>query len=904
MITQSTETTDTKTLCILPLNAEGATLALVGGKGANLAKLAQAGFPVPGGFLVTTDAYRDFVQANGLAGEIYNTLALTKVDDLASLEQASAHIRGRFSDGLLPIALGDGLRIAYQGIGSPAVAVRSSATAEDLPDMSFAGQQDTYLNVLGDETLQKAVVDCWGSLWTARAIGYRARNGIDHMAVSLSVVVQEMVQSEASGVLFTANPLTGKRGETVIDATLGLGEALVSGQVEPDHYVVETGNGRILHKILGAKALAIRGEPGGGTKTIQSDASKVQALPDAAIVELTKLGKQVSDLYGTPQDIEWGWASNKLYLLQARPITSLFPLPAGANINPLDFYVSFGAIQGVLDPITPLGRAAMGAIVTGAGRLFGASFTPGTQPLFYSAGERLWGRVSPLVHNRVGRKIMRNGLNMVEPSIGQALTQVLDDPTLASTGLPRPQTLVMLLRFLLPRLTMMARTLAYPDWHRAEVQRKLDEGFQRFEQVGAECNDMTSCIRLLESDFPSHISRVIPELIGRMPAGLFAMNRLLAIANTAWANDEKQRERRFELTRGLPHNVTSEMDLALWKVAQSIQRDRSGLAHMQSHDAATLSQHYLDQQLPSAAQTVIADFLQKYGMRGVAEIDMGRTRWRENPTQVMQMVQSYLRINDPTQAPDAVFRRGEASAAKVLDELVAAVSTQPGGAIRVKAVRWLAHRMRALAGLRESPKFTMIRLLGVVRAAFLRVGVDLAKQGMIERADDLFFLKLDELKGLAGGYAIDWKALIAERRVMHEREKLRRQIPRLLLGDGRAFYGGMRSSSPAKDGVLIGTPVSPGVVEGIVHVVFDPHQSQLAPGEILVCPGTDPAWTPLFLAAGGLVMEVGGLMTHGSVVAREYGIPAVVGVDAATTRLKNGQKIRVDGTSGQVVVLD
>jgi pyruvate,water dikinase len=266
----------------------------------------------------------------------------------------------------MPPMLADAIRHAYAAIGCPLVAVRSSATTEDLPEASFAGQQDTFLNVVGNEALLKAVVRCWSSLWTARAIGYRTRNQIEHQGAALAVVVQEMVAAETAGVLFTANPLTGKRTETAVDATLGLGEALVSGQVEPDHYVVDPTGGRILSKTLGAKAVAIRGKPGGGTVTLSEDAASRQALPDGAIIELSAMGQRVARLFGVPQDIEWAWAGEKLFLLQSRPITSLFPLPDEMAPEPLQVLFSFGAVQGMLDPITPLGRDVF---LTGAANL-------------------------------------------------------------------------------------------------------------------------------------------------------------------------------------------------------------------------------------------------------------------------------------------------------------------------------------------------------------------------------------------------------------------------------------------------------------------------------------------------------------------------------------------------------
>ena len=889
---------------VLPLHTPDATLALVGGKGLNLARLAQSGFAVPGGFLVATQAYRTYVAANHMRAWILDVAQRARVDDPAALEAASAAIRARFAEGVMPETIRQALTAAYAALGQPAVAVRSSATAEDLPDLSFAGQQDTFLNVTGEAALLRAIVDCWSSLWTARAIGYRSRNQIAHDEVALAVVVQQMVESEAAGVLFTANPLTGNRSETVIDATLGLGEALVSGQVEPDQYVVQTATARILSKTLGAKALAIRSRPGGGTTTVYDGAAQQQALPDAAIKELAALGRDVAALYGSPQDIEWAWAGGKLHLLQARPITSLFPTPAGAQADPLEVFVSLGAVQGVLDPLTPLGRDGL-ALMIGCGIAggFGLQRTVQTQTLLLAAGERLWARVTPLLQNRIGRKIAHAAVGLADPHVKQAIGQLLAEPAWAVAGWPQPTTLRHIAYFFRRLLPLVAASLLWPDDSRRRFQQDFARAFEQFADQARHATSLAARLAFFETELPRYVATFFPRAIGRLLPGMLMLNRLLALANRAWADDEAQRQRALEMTRGLPHNVTTEMDLALWATAQAIRENVEAVTHFQRFDAAALAQQYLADQLPPAAQRAIHAFLTHYGVRGVAEIDLGRPRWREYPAQMMQTIQSYLRIDDPAQAPDAVFRRGESVAQGVIDDLRATLRRQPGGRLKAALVGWMATRYRALAGLRESPKFFFIQMLGIVREGLLQSGADLAAQGIIEQPDDLFYLHLDELKGLAAGYAIPWQALVAERRALYDREKLRRQIPRLLLSDGRAIYDGFQSTGPQRDGVLTGTPVSPGVVEGVVHVVFDPHAAQLAPGEILVCPGTDPAWTPLFLAAGGLVMEVGGLMTHGSVVAREYGIPAVVGVHNVTSRLQSGQRVRVDGSTGEVAVL-
>ena len=459
-------------------------------------------------------------------------------------------------------------------------------------------------------------------------------------------------------------------------------------------------------------------------------------------------------------------------------------------------------------------------------------------------------------------------------------------------------------RFVRSLLPTLVRTLRAPDSERSSVQSLMERTLVELQAKMNAAKGLTERVALLTESIEYGFQFAVPNFIPRIAPGLIAMNRLIAWADTTLPATNNGHRRALEIARGLPHNVTTEMDLMLWQTAETIRRDQNALALMQQHEAAFLAEQYLAGMLPTVAQDAVCAFLAKYGMRGLAEIDFGRPRWRENPVQVMQMLQSYLRITDPAQAPAAVFARGEAAAQQVIDDLAATVRQQPNGALKAKLVYALAKRMRALAGLRVSPKFFIINLFGIVRAGLLQSGQELVAQGVIEHPDDLMFLHVKELQALAAGYAIDWKALVAERRALYVREKRRNQIPRVLLSDGRAFYEGMRSTNGDRDGVITGSPVSPGVVEGTVHIVFDPHDAQLAPGEILVCPGTDPAWTPLFLAAGGLVMEVGGLMTHGSVVAREYGIPAVVGVHEATSRLKSGQRIRVDGSSGEIVLVN
>ncbi len=903
------------TISVIPFDSPVATLEMAGGKGLNLARLTRAGFPVPRGFIVPTESYRVFVDANHLAGVIAASIVGLTPGEAGPLETASAKIRAAFAAGKMPTETEEAVRAAYAAlrprtvdggssstvIGLPstvAVAVRSSATAEDLPDLSFAGQQDTYLNIIGEEALLEAVIGCWSSLWTARAIGYRLRNGIAHDEAALAVVVQEMVQSESSGVLFTANPLTGLLSESVIDATLGLGEALVSGQVEPDHYVVDTVSGRIVSKTLGQKKISTRGKPGGGVEILQENAEARQALSDDEIRQVAALGQNVQKEYGSPQDIEWAFANNELHLLQARAITSLFPVPQ-VVLDPLKIWISFGSVQGLVGPLTPLGQDTIRHVLAGAGAIFGVKARYDQLDVFGLAGERIWIKISDLLRHPIGSRAVLLFLGFVEPSIQQILKTLAADPRLgAGKGKLRFTSLHRVAGFFGPIAAQALGNMIRPAKARAAFDAAI-EGYLSTARV-APADDrfgrLANAVAFIEARVANALGFLLPKFIPIMGPSMASLNLLNEIAG------EKNQGLALEVTRGLPDNVTTEMDLALWATATAIRDDAEAVGIFRETDAAQLASRYLSGNLSPATQAATARFLDRYGMRGVGEIDFGQPRWREDPTAVMHTLQSYLQI-DPEFAPDAVFAKGEKAAQAAIEKLAAEACKQPGGWLKERLVRGAARRIRTLMGARESPKFFAIRTMGIGRRALMEVAKEFVADGVIDRPEDFSFLTLPELTALSRNEPRDWKALIAERRAVFERERRRRQVPRVLVSDGRAFYEGMGAETDTGD-LITGSPVSPGLVEGIVHVVFDPNTTQLAPGEIMVCPGTDPAWTPLFMTAGGLVTEVGGMMTHGSVVAREYGIPAVVGVHQATQRLKDGQKIRLDGTTGKIVVLE
>ncbi len=888
----------------IPLNTAHVSLARVGGKGLNLTKLTQAGFPVPDGFIITTDGYEAFVKSVGIAGWMTTEADRIDMSDPDAVAALSERIRARFRAGTMPRELAARIRAAYDDLGRPKVAVRSSATAEDLPGMSFAGQQDTFLNVLGKDALLTAVIDCFSSLWSARAISYRARNGIEQSEVSLAVIVQGMVQSEASGVLFTANPVTGRRTESVIDATLGLGEALVSGQVEPDHYVVETGTGRVLEEHVGAKATIIRGLAGGGTETVHEEDQRTRALTDAQIDMLVDLGKRVAALYEFPQDIEWAFANGELLLLQARPITTLFPLPRMAETDHLRVFVSLGTVQGVLDPFTPLGQDMLKGLFAGLCRVFGRQATIFDQPVVHIAGARPWIEATSALRNPLGRRMFLTAFPLLDPGIAEAVRALVDDPRLP-VGTMRLSSLSRVAPAVSGILRSVLHALLQPEAVLRHTQASVEALVTSIQEQVQLADTLQQRLMLFEwlghqVLFPRAFLRLAP-LIAVGYASLQMLGRLNSRLSVA--NPDVPARLFMELAKSLDHSVTTNMDLELWQVAKRIREDSQACAEFEAASPEDLARDFHSGTLPVPVQQALTDFLDSYGMRGLAEIDFGRPRWREQPLPIIRALQSYLSIADANLMPDTVFQRGQLAAQEAAACLAEAAVKNWRTPAAGSLVRWLVRRVRTLAGFRESPKFLFIRLMDMVRTALLDSGRELAAAGVIQRADDLFFLRLDELKVLAMCTAGDWKKLIASRRAAHASELRRSPVPRLLLSDGTAIYAGLVSSSEADERTIVGSGVSSGTVEGTVHVVFDPNHAQLQPGEILVCPGTDPSWTPLFLAAGGLVMEVGGMMTHGSVVAREYGIPAVVGVDRATERLQTGQQVRVDGSSGRIQLL-
>jgi rifampicin phosphotransferase len=882
------------TLVVDLSDVDSTMINAVGGKALNLGIMNSGGLPVPGGFCVTTDAYRLVVRQQ--LDDLMDTLA--SATDTGGVAAAAGEARRRVLALEPPAELRTAITDHYEALGdNEAVAVRSSATAEDLAYASFAGQQDTYLNVVGSAALLDAVRRCWASLWTDRAVSYRNANGIDQGSVALAVVVQRMIDATAAGVMFTANPVTSSRNETVIDASPGLGEAVVSGAVNPDHFVVNSVGRRIVARRLGDKRVMITGLPGGGTERRELvDQSSEACLDDEQVLQLTDLGQQVQRHYGAAQDTEWALdTAGRFWLTQARPITTLYPLPRTHQPG-LRVLMCLSLAQGLTRPITPMGIAAIRLIGTSVAT---AIKMPPAQPLagppaMHAPGQRLFMDITSVLRNRIGRKAVIAAFGVMEAR-ASAVLKVLGERPEFSIIESSDHTVLRHIAGALIRNRVPVRVvagLANPEL----AYRGIAATERRLRRSLSLPANATATQRL---DFVEErvggLFLLMPRTVAYAVGGL-----LMLVASRRLLRDVAEPGELQEVLRGLPHNVTTEMDLKLWELTEQIRNDEPSRTVFTDIALPGLLQRYRDRALPPVAQRGLQAFLRRYGHRAVAEIDLGMPRWSDDPSHLLGVISNYLRLDTADVDPVSQFKAGQARAESMITRLTTRLIER--SRVRARLAGWTLRRVRQLIGLRESPKFLLIVALGVMREQLKEVGRELAAAGRIDQIEDVFFLDLgDARRGLAGE---DLRSLVAARREAYQQELKRRHIPRLLLSDGTEpeAVAAEAAGAAGTDGALTGSPASTGTVTARARVVLDPVGAHLEPGEILVAPSTDPGWTPLFLTAGGLVMEMGGSNSHGAVVAREYGIPAVVGVPEATHKIETGQLITVDGAAGLVTV--
>lgn len=855
---------------------EKTQLSLVGGKGLHLGELSKIqGIQVPEGFCVTTVGYQKAIEQNETLQVLLDQLAMLKVEDRDQIGNISRKIRQIIMEVDIPSDVVKAVAHYLSQFGEEhAYAVRSSATAEDLPHASFAGQQDTYLNIIGVDAILQHISKCWASLFTDRAVIYRMQNGFDHSQVYLSVIVQRMVFPQASGILFTADPITSNRKVLSIDAGFGLGEALVSGLVSADCYKVQ--DGQIIDKRIATKKLAIYGRKEGGTETqqIDSDQQKAQTLTDEQILQLARIGREIEAHFGQPQDIEWCLARDTFYIVQSRPITTLFPIPEASD-QENHVYISVGHQQMMTDPIKPLGLSFF-LLTTAApmrkagGRLFvdvtHHLASPDSREVFLKGmgqhDQLLKDALMTIIKRRDFIKSIPNDKTAPNPSRGNAdmPAQVENDPTIVSDLIKSSQTSIEELK--------------------QNIQTKSGSDLFRFI-----LEDIQELKKILFNPESSVVIRTA------MNASLWINEKM-----NKWLGEKNAAD---TLSQSVPHNITSEMGLALLDVADVIRPYPEVIDYLQH----VKDDNFLDELAKfdggSKTRDAIYDYLSKYGMRCTGEIDITRTRWSEKPTTLIPMILNNINSSEPN-ASHRKFEQGRQEALKKEQELLDRLKQLPDGEQKAKETKRMIDIIRNFSGFREYPKYGMVNRYFVYKQALLKEAEQLIEAGVIHEKEDIYYLTFEELHEVVRTHKLDYQIISTRKDEYTLYEKL--SPPRVITSDGEIVTGEYkRENLPA--GAIVGLPVSSGVIEGRARVILNMEDADLEDGDILVTSFTDPSWTPLFVSIKGLVTEVGGLMTHGAVIAREYGLPAVVGVENAAKLIKDGQRIRVHGTEGYIEIL-
>jgi len=856
-------------------------LMIVGGKGANLGELSRIdGIIVPDGFCITTEAFKRITGETSAIHELLDQLSRLKVEGRDKIGELSGEIRSVIERVAIPQDIQEEITHHLSMFGEKnACAVRSSATAEDLPTASFAGQQDTYLNIIGKEAILRHISKCWASLFTDRAVIYRLQNGFDHRKVLLSVIVQKMVFPQTAGILFTADPVTSNRKVLSIDASFGLGEALVSGLVNADSYKVY--NGKVIAKRISTKKLAIYALKDGGTKEqkIEPERQNRQALTDEQIVQLERIGRQIEAYFGCPQDIEWCLVDDTFYIVQGRPITTLYPIPE-AHDQENHVYVSVGHQQMMTDAMKPLGISFW--------QLTAA------RPMF-KAGGRLFVDVTHQLASPDSREILLDVMGKGDPLIKDALMTIIergdfikslpDDKQEKTPGKSNQG----------PSLVDFKALNEYDPAIVSDLIKRSEASVEELKQ-NIQTKSGSDVIDFIQED----IQQLRKILFDPQSSGVF----MTAMNASSWINENMkewlgEKNVADTLSLSVPNNITSEMGLALLDVADVIRPYPEVINYLQRVKDESFLNELVQFDGGQEAQDAISAYLNKYGMRCAGEIDITRPRWSEKPTVLVPMILSHSKNFEPGESKRR-FEQGRQEALKKEQELVERLKQLPDGEQKARETKRMISLMRNFIGYREYPKYGMITRYFVYKQALLKAAEQLVQANVIHEKEDIYYLTFEELREVVHTHILDYLIISKRKDEYTFYEKL--TPPRVLTSDGESMAGEYkRENLPAA--ALTGLPVSSGVIEGRARVILHMEDADLENGDILVTSFTDPSWTPLFVSIKGLVTEVGGLMTHGAVIAREYGLPAVVNVENATRLINDGQRIRVNGTEGYVEIL-
>ena len=847
-------------------------------KALNLAALMRARLPVPDGFCVTAEAYREHISPLRLGQPERERLASVR-ELIASAEPAPETAAA--------------VRSAFARLRSPLIAVRSSGTAEDLPGHSFAGLYDTCLRATDADGCIELIKQCWASLWTERAFDYRAQNGFPHDKAAMAVVVQQLVAADAAGVVFTADPVSGSPDRIVVESCWGLGEALVSGRVTPDRFVVRRKTRRIVDRSVSTKSVETIFSPDGRTieQQVPPERAALPSVSDATAQKLARLALKVERVFGTPQDIEWAMAGPYLFVLQSRPITTLGKPRSWEDRQVWSTTNAAEVLPGVLTPMvwSTVGRYVV-ELLSGIFDRLGVCL--GQYPLFDNIAGRAYLNLNTFAGmarrlpfaNRMGQAQMFGGQNL-KPEDRAKLELGAD---------ALPDIPVHPLKTVLKLPGFMFWILRHGP--------KRGRNWITASRVAYEKKERPDLTRFSEAELAAKAAVTLDQMgiggdgLGYAIAGMM-YTTLLYDLSRRWFGD-RTGANASRLLAGTGELQSAQAGIELWRLA----RDATALPDLRS---ALLSPAAWAEVRPrlersSAGREFLTRwdrFMHVHGHHARGELDMYNPRWRDRPDYVLEVVRNFAKAEGRAD-PEADQRRH----AEEREHLLAELRGRLRNPVRRRVFDHVVRQAQLSASIRENVKDAGIRVVADTRALLLELGQRLATHGVLAAPDDIFFLKFEEISSVVIGSAgFDVRGTIAERRAEYERN-LALAPPAIIIGryDPEKHKPGVIDSAAEE---LTGLAVSPGVATGPARVVLHAGTEQVLPGEILVAPFTDPGWTPYFIPAAGIVMDLGGLLSHGSIVAREYGIPAVVNVGPATKLIKTGQMVQVDGDSGRVRIL-
>ena len=853
-------------------------VATAGGKGANLGALVESGFPVPPGFVVSAQACQAFFESAGLSQGI-SFLADTPEAGMAS---ACRLIQDRIDRAEIPADLARAVLAAHDELvgrrGAEILcAVRSSATAEDLGDASFAGQHATYYYVQRDKLL-RMVKSCWASLWNPEAVSYRNTQGIDHGAVFMAVVVQEMIPSQVSGVTFTANPVTGDTDEIVTEASWGMGAAIVDGRVTPDHYVISRQGLALKEKRIADKRFmvppSIQDDPGPRLRDVPHNRRRKETLNLEEAREVARWAIRAENHFGTAQDIEWAMVDGAFYMLQSRPITVMGHQEIGSGETG-EYVIFKPLVENFTDPLTPL-----------TWDLMNHASPPGMKLI----GGRAYLYLKPL------RMLLP--FKMTDADLVRFIYEMgSKKPDFRLSPLKLPFFLGFLALAYLTFGVFYARTRRLPD--------DFMDGYRDLcRQVAADAAmGPVAAIRRL---WPWYWEKLLDPagfmvlLVNLTASRYMLFMDLLGKVLRQWIPDIGE-DAESLLCSGTQGVLSAEMGRGIWELAREAKKNPTVRALLETHKPDKVLAKLREETQAKPFLRCLEQFLSVNGHRALKELELQSVRWEENPAPVLGMVRNYLLVeSDPTVHEEKVAETRQALWREIRARLDSLPLERLSG-FRWRTLRYLAGRTRHFAKMRENSRFYHVMGLFFVRKKILEIEKQLMEQRKLRCRDDIFYLHCHEIEKMLSGQLgwLDVEDRIRERRMEHIR--LSKMAPPKTVGVKLAQEASPAPASEDADGALRGQPASPGSYEGTAHVILDPSiDIEIRPGEILVAPYTDPAWTPLFLTAGAAVVEVGSYLSHAGTVAREFGMPCVVDLPDCTKRIHTGAGVRVDGDRGMV----